>query len=79
MPSDDLGELGILRQNRCKEIYKVSMASPPLLVPQQVRPKYGFNRDVERFNGRAAMLGFIALVLIEVFTGHGLMHWLGLT
>lgn len=54
------------------------MASPPLIVPQQVRPKYGFNRTAERLNGRAAMVGFIAVVLIEAVTGHGLMHWLGL-
>jgi hypothetical protein len=55
------------------------MASPPLLVPHADRPQYGFNRTAERMNGRAAMIGFLAVILIEAFTGHGLMHWLGLT
>ncbi|MEB3273518.1 MAG: chlorophyll a/b-binding protein [Prochlorothrix sp.] len=33
----------------------------------------GFNERAEKLNGRAAMIGFISLVLVEVFTGQGLI------
>jgi hypothetical protein len=29
-------------------------------------------------NSRAAMIGFVLMLLIEVLTGQGLLHWLGL-
>jgi len=33
---------------------------------------------VERFNGRAAMLGFLIGVLTEALTGQGILHQIGL-
>jgi hypothetical protein len=50
----------------------------PTQVPKVSNPKYGFNTYVERLNGRAAMMGFIALVAIEALTGQGVLTWLGL-
>jgi Chlorophyll A-B binding protein len=41
-------------------------------------PKFGFNSYAERLNGRAAMIGFVATLAIEYFTGQGLLAWLGL-
>lgn len=35
-------------------------------------------QSVERFNGRAAMLGFIIGVLTEALTGQGILHQIGL-
>jgi hypothetical protein len=35
-------------------------------------------RSVERFNGRAAMLGFVIGVATEAFTGLGILHQIGL-
>ncbi len=35
-------------------------------------------REVERFNGRAAMLGFVIGVLTEAITGQGILHQIGL-
>ena len=32
-------------------------------------------KKVELFNGRAAMLGFIALLVVEFKIGHGLLIW----
>ncbi len=51
------------------------MIDPPL-VPKRKLPRYGFHTHTERVNGRWAMIGFIALVVLEFKLGHGLMNWL---
>ncbi len=38
--------------------------------------QFGFNPQAERLNGRLAMLGFIALLLLEGLTGQGLIGFL---
>ena len=50
----------------------------PTTTPNLVEPKFGFNHYAERLNGRAAMLGFLATLLIEYLSGQGLLSWLGL-
>jgi hypothetical protein len=50
----------------------------PSQIPQSTHPKRGFNDYVERLNGRAAMVGFIAAILVELLTGEGVLSWLGL-
>jgi hypothetical protein len=50
----------------------------PTVKPVIERPKAGFNEYAERLNGRAAMVGFVAVVLIEAFTGQTFLTWLGL-
>jgi hypothetical protein len=51
----------------------------PSVSPNLQRPKAGFTAYAERLNGRAAMVGFILVIAIEYFTGHGVLAWLGLT
>ena len=50
----------------------------PTTSPNLVEPKFGFNFYAERLNGRAAMVGFVATLLIEYLSGQGLLSWLGL-
>ncbi|MFZ4674402.1 MAG: chlorophyll a/b-binding protein [Nodosilinea sp.] len=50
----------------------------PTVTPTIERSKAGFNDYAERLNGRAAMLGFVALVLFELVTGQAIVTWLGL-
>lgn len=50
----------------------------PTTVPQATDPKFGFNTYAERLNGRAAMIGFVLMVGIELATGKNLLVWLGL-
>lgn len=50
----------------------------PTKVPKMERPKRGFNQYAERLNGRAAMVGIVALILLELLTGRSLMALLGL-
>ncbi|MBD2020592.1 chlorophyll A-B binding protein [Leptolyngbya sp. FACHB-36] len=41
-------------------------------------PAFGWTAYAEQINGRFAMLGFVALLLLETFTGQDLITWLGL-
>lgn len=50
----------------------------PTQLPRNSNPKLGFNDYVERLNGRAAMVGFIAALVLEAVTGKGVLSWLGL-
>jgi hypothetical protein len=55
------------------------MSNPqPTQPPKLEDPKFGFNDYAERLNGRAAMIGFLLILLIEYVTGKGLLAWLGL-
>jgi protoporphyrin/coproporphyrin ferrochelatase len=46
------------------------------IYPQEQRA-WGMTRAAERWNGRLAMIGFIGL-LVELLSGHGPLHFLGL-
>ena len=47
----------------------------PTGIPQRRLPRFGFHGHTEKLNGRAAMLGFIALLVVEIKLGHGLLIW----
>ncbi|MEO1093385.1 MAG: chlorophyll a/b-binding protein [Cyanobacteria bacterium J06638_28] len=40
-------------------------------------PTFGWNSYAERINGRFAMVGFIALLILEFFTRQDFFTWLG--
>ena len=50
-------------------------AAPPSAEPT---PGFGWNRYAERINGRFAMVGFVALLVLELVTGQTFWSWLGL-
>ena len=41
-------------------------------------PAFGWSGYAERVNGRFAMVGFGALLLIEAISGDTFLHWAGL-
>ena len=41
-------------------------------------PAFGWSAYAERVNGRFAMLGFAAVLLIEAISGDTFLHWAGL-
>ena len=47
----------------------------PDIIPKRKLPRYGFHPYNEKLNGRAAMIGFIALILTELLLRHGLLIW----
>ena len=47
----------------------------PKIIPKRRLPRYGFHKHTEKLNGKLAMIGFIALVLLEIYLGHGVLVW----
>ena len=41
-------------------------------------PGFGWSRYAEQINGRFAMIGFVALLALEVLTQQDFFSWLGL-
>ena len=41
-------------------------------------PAFGWSAYAERVNGRFAMLGFAAVLVIETLSGDSFLHWAGL-
>jgi hypothetical protein len=53
----------------------------PLEMPMRIVGRdqgWGFHRRAELLNGRLAMLGFAAGVVLELVTGQGILHQIGL-
>lgn len=44
----------------------------------QVEPAFGWTSYAEIINGRFAMIGFVALLILELFTRQDFFTWLGL-
>ena len=40
--------------------------------------KFGWSSYSEITNGRFAMIGFLSIVLIELFSKHSFLHWAGI-
>lgn len=40
--------------------------------------EFGFNPSAELWNGRLAMVGFAAAIIVELVTGQGVLQFLGL-
>jgi hypothetical protein len=41
-------------------------------------PEFGWSNYAERVNGRFAMVGFMAVLIIEALSGETFLHWAGL-
>ena len=51
-------------------------ALPPSVTPDE--PGFGWTRYAEQINGRFAMIGFVSLLALDLFTGQDFFSWLGL-
>lgn len=59
---------------------KAPTPAPPVGTPSvpEAEPAFGWTRYAEIINGRFAMIGFVALLLLELFSGQDFFTWLGL-
>jgi hypothetical protein len=55
-----------------------SEAVPATSATTRDTPAFGWSAYAERVNGRFAMLGFAAVVLIELLSHDTFLHWAGL-
>ncbi|UZQ56292.1 chlorophyll a/b-binding protein [Trichothermofontia sichuanensis B231] len=53
----------------------VSASTPD---PARPTPAFGWSAYAEQLNGRFAMIGFVALLILEFFTHQDFFTWLGL-
>ncbi|MGB5913991.1 MAG: chlorophyll a/b-binding protein [Phormidesmis sp.] len=44
----------------------------------QLEPGFGWTRYAEQINGRFAMIGFVALLAVELLTHQDFFTWIGL-
>lgn len=52
--------------------------SNPVNTINQPEPAFGWTPYAEQINGRFAMIGFVALLILELFTRQDFWTWLGL-
>jgi hypothetical protein len=50
--------------------------TPEIIEPQSA-PQFGWNDYAELINGRFAMIGFVALIMLEALTRQDFFSWLG--
>ena len=55
-----------------------SQTSPAEADNSQPEPAFGWTDYAERINGRFAMIGFVALLILELLTHQDFFTWLGL-
>lgn len=46
--------------------------------PAQTEPAFGWTAYAEQINGRFAMIGFVALLVLELLTRQDFFTWMGL-
>lgn len=55
-----------------------SSKTPQSELPPQPEPAFGWTSYAEQLNGRFAMIGFVLLLVLELFTRQDFFTWLGL-
>lgn len=50
----------------------------PVVAEDRNAWRWGFTPQAEIWNGRLAMIGFLAAALIELFSGQGFLHFWGI-
>ena len=52
--------------------------TPKTSATTEDEPSFGWSAYAERVNGRFAMIGFSAILIIETISHSGFLHWAGL-
>jgi hypothetical protein len=54
------------------------MSTPETSATTSEVPAFGWSAYAERVNGRFAMVGFVAVLLVELISHDTFLHWAGL-
>jgi hypothetical protein len=54
------------------------MTTPETSATTSEVPAFGWSAYAERVNGRVAMVGFVAVLLVELISHDTFLHWAGL-
>ncbi len=73
-PSDQKTNLSQENNNEIHEQKKIPLTS----ATTKDEPSFGWSAYAERVNGRFAMIGLCAILLIEAFSKSTFLHWAGL-
>jgi hypothetical protein len=65
-------------QNLRVAIMTTSSKTKPVTVVDRNGWRWGFTPQAENWNGRFAMLGFVAMLLTEFLSGQGVLHFYNL-
>ena len=60
------------------DLQKVTHGAKTMQGENRNDAKFGFTPQAENWNGRLAMIGFIAALVTEFVTGQGVLHFWGL-
>ncbi len=74
--SNNSNEIKINSSSDEEEI-RSDQSSPSATTPDI--PSFGWSEYAERVNGRFAMIGFTAILIIETISHSGFLHWSGFT
>ena len=65
-----------LKSSSTEEENQTDLSSTSATTPDI--PSFGWSEYAERVNGRFAMIGFSAILIIEAISHSGFLHWAGL-
>jgi len=77
-PDPDLSEKKNLPETSNQSLDISESQAPRTSATTEDEPSFGWSGYAERVNGRFAMIGFIAILLIEALSQQSFLHWAGL-
>ena len=79
MPEQSVAILPIISYiNLRKTLHNVTNGAKVMQGENRNDAKFGFTPQAENWNGRLAMIGFIAALITEYVSGQGVLHFWGL-
>ena len=75
--SSELGESNNSSKKEENESESLMAAVPENSATTSDIPQFGWSFYAERINGRFAMIGFIAVLIIEALSNQTFLHWAG--
>lgn len=69
----------MVKMSRANSTESDTSKTPSSEASDVTQPGFGWTLYAERVNGRFAMVGFLSLLVLEIFTRQDFFTWLGLS